>query len=71
MCCWKHNFWKKEGKFFQWRKDLASLSRNMECDKPQWTVFEGPKGILTVALEGKRSFLCKQEVVGIKIQKKM
>ena len=31
-------------------------SRNIECDKPQGTIFKGPKGILTIVLEPIRAF---------------
>ena len=31
-------------------------SRIIECDKPQWTIFKGPKGILTLIVELIRAF---------------
>ena len=32
------------------------FSRNIECDKPQVTIFKVPKGILTIVVEPLRAF---------------
>ena len=39
------------------RKIGQNLSRIIECDKPQGTIYKGPQGNLTVTVEVKRSFV--------------
>ena len=55
--CWKQKKIKRKA-FFPLRKIVWPIfSRIIKCDKPQGTVFKGPQGDVTVAMEGKRSCL--------------
>ena len=39
------------------KKDFGFFSRFIECDKPQGTIYKGPKGILAYAVDVPRLFL--------------
>ena len=47
----------KKGNISRRRKDFGIFFRIIEFKKVQRTIFEGPKSLLTITLEVKRSFL--------------
>ena len=53
---WKHKFLKK-GNLSCEEKNLAYFSSKIDCEKPQGTIHEVPKGSLAITLEDIRSFL--------------
>ena len=47
----KTQTFEKKGKLSSEKSFWAVLSRILECDKPQMTIYEGPQGILAITVE--------------------
>ena len=54
-CC-KHKILKKKANLPVKKILWPIFSRTIECHKPQWTFYKGPKGILTITVEHIRAF---------------
>ena len=56
IVCWKQKILKKRAIFPVMRRLWPSFSGTVECDKPQVTIYKGPKSFMTVAVAVTRSF---------------
>ena len=60
--CWKQKSFEEKWIFPLNKWLWPSFSRIIECDKHQWTFYNGPQGVLTKTVEVIRSFL--QDIKG-------
>ena len=53
----KTQFFGEKANFPVKKKFWSFFSRILDCDKPQGTICKGPKGILAITVEAKKSLL--------------